>query len=181
MRPPLICAMRLHRARPPRMVRAGQAAGRPGKQLHDTCCTRMRHCRRALCSPVAHGLRAGIGSRACLTGGANVSLTIESDPPGADAKTSLGASCRTPCMIPVAGRPRIHGELFAQRLPAAGHAGAPAHARRIQLSKSRPRRRAAAGRSGAQPGLCAAPAGPASDADQEGPRAREAAPATPKQ
>ena len=33
---------------------------------------------------------------------ANVSLTIESDPPGADAKTSLGASCRTPCMIPVA-------------------------------------------------------------------------------
>ena len=33
--------------------------------------------------------------------GPNVSLTIESDPPGADAKTSLGASCRTPCMIPV--------------------------------------------------------------------------------
>src|SRR5947207_3333686 len=33
--------------------------------------------------------------------GAAVSLTIESDPPGADAKTSLGASCRTPCMIPV--------------------------------------------------------------------------------
>ena len=37
-----------------------------------------------------------------LSSGANVSLTIESDPPGADAKTSLGASCRTPCMIPVA-------------------------------------------------------------------------------
>lgn len=36
-----------------------------------------------------------------LTRGANVSLTIESDPPGADAKTSLGPSCRTPCMIPV--------------------------------------------------------------------------------
>ena len=36
-----------------------------------------------------------------LTSGANVSLTIESDPPGADAKTSLGPSCRTPCMIPV--------------------------------------------------------------------------------
>ena len=36
-----------------------------------------------------------------LSGGSNVSLTIESDPPGADAKTSLGASCRTPCMIPV--------------------------------------------------------------------------------
>ena len=36
-----------------------------------------------------------------LSGGANVSLTIESDPPGADAKTSIGPSCRTPCMIPV--------------------------------------------------------------------------------
>ena len=31
----------------------------------------------------------------------NVSLTIESDPPGADAKTSLGPTCRTPCMLPV--------------------------------------------------------------------------------
>lgn len=41
-----------------------------------------------------------------LSGGANVSLTIESDPPGADAKTSIGPSCRTPCMIPVpADRP----------------------------------------------------------------------------
>jgi hypothetical protein len=42
-----------------------------------------------------------------LTGGpSNVSLTIESDPPGADAKLSLGPSCRTPCMIPVpADRP----------------------------------------------------------------------------
>jgi hypothetical protein len=36
-----------------------------------------------------------------ITGGANVSLTIESDPPGADASTSLGPACRTPCMIPV--------------------------------------------------------------------------------
>src|SRR5947209_10611886 len=36
-----------------------------------------------------------------LTSGGNVSLTIESDPPGADARTSLGSSCRTPCMIPV--------------------------------------------------------------------------------
>jgi hypothetical protein len=36
-----------------------------------------------------------------LSGGNNVSLTIESDPPGADAKTSLGPGCRTPCMIPV--------------------------------------------------------------------------------
>jgi hypothetical protein len=37
-----------------------------------------------------------------MSSASNVSLTIESDPPGADAKTSLGASCRTPCMIPVA-------------------------------------------------------------------------------
>ena len=36
-----------------------------------------------------------------LGGGSNVSLTIESDPPGADSKTSLGPGCRTPCMIPV--------------------------------------------------------------------------------
>lgn len=36
-----------------------------------------------------------------ITSGANVSLTIESDPPGADARTSLGPTCRTPCMIPV--------------------------------------------------------------------------------
>ena len=36
-----------------------------------------------------------------MSGGSNVSLTIESDPPGADARTSLGTSCRTPCMIPV--------------------------------------------------------------------------------
>jgi hypothetical protein len=36
-----------------------------------------------------------------LGGTTNVSLTIESDPPGADAKTSLGPSCRTPCMLPV--------------------------------------------------------------------------------
>jgi len=36
-----------------------------------------------------------------LSSGANVSLTIESDPPGADASTSLGPRCRTPCMIPV--------------------------------------------------------------------------------
>ena len=36
-----------------------------------------------------------------LGGTPNVSLTIESDPPGADAKTSLGPSCRTPCMLPV--------------------------------------------------------------------------------
>ena len=36
-----------------------------------------------------------------LSGGASVSLTIESDPPGADAKISLGPTCRTPCILPV--------------------------------------------------------------------------------
>src|SRR5712691_8885053 len=29
------------------------------------------------------------------------SLAIESEPPGAEAKTSLGQSCRTPCKLPV--------------------------------------------------------------------------------
>jgi hypothetical protein len=28
-------------------------------------------------------------------------LTIESDPPGAEARTSLGGTCRTPCALPV--------------------------------------------------------------------------------
>jgi hypothetical protein len=28
-------------------------------------------------------------------------LTIETDPPGADARTSMGATCRTPCALPV--------------------------------------------------------------------------------
>jgi len=28
-------------------------------------------------------------------------LTIESDPPGAEARTSLGGTCRTPCSLPV--------------------------------------------------------------------------------
>jgi len=43
-----------------------------------------------------------VPSMGSFSRGPAVSLTIESDPPGADAKTSLGASCRTPCMIPVA-------------------------------------------------------------------------------
>jgi hypothetical protein len=65
-----------------------------------------------VCAVASALLLAGCGSSApswdfmpsmsSLSGGANVSLTIESDPPGADAKTSFGASCRTPCMIPVA-------------------------------------------------------------------------------
>ena len=36
-----------------------------------------------------------------LSSSASVSLTIESDPPGADAKTSFGPTCRTPCTLPV--------------------------------------------------------------------------------
>src|SRR5690242_6623962 len=61
-----------------------------------------------VCAVGSAMLVAGCGSWAptswiptSLMSGANVSLTIESDPPGADARTSLGASCRTPCMIPV--------------------------------------------------------------------------------
>ena len=63
-----------------------------------------------VCAVAGAALLAGCGSWApswdlmpsMSSGGPAVSLTIESDPPGADAKTSLGASCRTPCMIPVA-------------------------------------------------------------------------------
>src|ERR1700751_6041304 len=29
-------------------------------------------------------------------------LTIESSPPGAEARTSLGGTCRTPCTLPIA-------------------------------------------------------------------------------
>ncbi|MEJ0076085.1 MAG: hypothetical protein WDO17_11665 [Alphaproteobacteria bacterium] len=67
-----------------------------------------------VCAVASALLVAGCGSWApswnfipsSLTSGANVSLTIESDPPGADARTSLGPACRTPCMIPVpADRP----------------------------------------------------------------------------
>ena len=62
-----------------------------------------------VCAIASALLTAGCGTWApswdfipsSLTGNPNVSLTIESDPPGADAKTSLGPSCRTPCMIPV--------------------------------------------------------------------------------
>jgi hypothetical protein len=31
-----------------------------------------------------------------------ISLQLESQPPGADAKTSLGPGCRTPCAVPIA-------------------------------------------------------------------------------
>lgn len=34
-------------------------------------------------------------------GGVQTSLSIESDPPGADARTSTGAGCRTPCSLPI--------------------------------------------------------------------------------
>ena len=50
---------------------------------------------------LAAGCSSWTPSLGFLSSGANVSLTIESDPPGADASTSLGPSCRTPCMIPV--------------------------------------------------------------------------------
>jgi hypothetical protein len=33
---------------------------------------------------------------------ATSNLTIESDPPGAEARTSQGSTCRTPCTLPVA-------------------------------------------------------------------------------
>jgi hypothetical protein len=53
------------------------------------------------CALLAAGCSSWTPSFDFLSSGANVSLTIESDPPGADARTSLGPACRTPCMIPV--------------------------------------------------------------------------------
>ena len=49
------------------------------------------------------------------------SLTIESEPRGAEAKTSLGQSCRTPCQL--SARERILRHVCAERLPAADRVG----------------------------------------------------------
>src|SRR5881396_1044879 len=85
------------------MVRAGGQPGATG----DTVVNMMPIVR--VCAVASALLVAGCASwtpswdflPGSIIGGANVSLTIESDPPGADAKTSIGPSCRTPCMIPV--------------------------------------------------------------------------------
>src|SRR3954468_23483703 len=88
-----------------RMVRAGWAAGATGDAVF-TMKSVARVCAIAGALTVA-GCAGWTPSwdwmPSSLSSGANVSLTIESDPPGADAKASLGASCRTPCMIPVPG------------------------------------------------------------------------------
>ena len=50
-------------------------------------------------------------------------LRLESHPPGAEAKSSLGPSCRTPCALPVAGAGgKLRGHHDAQRLPVADRA-----------------------------------------------------------
>ena len=74
-----------------------------GKQFDDTFCTRMRRRGRPSAQRLHQlGPELGLDAEHRWRRRPDVSLTIESDPPGADAKTSLGASCRTPCMIPVA-------------------------------------------------------------------------------
>src|SRR5262245_53326112 len=80
----------------------GPAAGARGRNVNMTPLVRV-------CAVASLLLAAGCSSwtpiwdflPSGLTSGPNVSLTIESDPPGADARTSLGPTCRTPCMIPV--------------------------------------------------------------------------------
>jgi hypothetical protein len=59
-------------------------------------------------------LACGLGLAACSSGvpdlgldvftskPATTVLTIESSPPGAEARTSLGPTCRTPCTLPIA-------------------------------------------------------------------------------
>lgn len=39
-----------------------------------------------------------------LGGGGGYPVKLESDPPGAEARTSLGPACRTPCTVAVPGR-----------------------------------------------------------------------------
>src|SRR3954464_1946044 len=97
--------LRLRRECGPLMVRAGWGAGATGDTVF-TMKSVARVC--AIAGALAVAGCAGWTPSwdwipSSLSSGANVSLTIESDPPGADAKTSLGASCRTPCMIPVPG------------------------------------------------------------------------------
>ena len=45
-----------------------------------------------------------------------ISLQLESRPPGADAKTSLGPGCRTPCAVPITA-----GADFTVTFTLAGH------------------------------------------------------------
>ena len=106
-------------------------------------------------------------------GGANVSLTIESDPPGADAKTSLGPSCRTPCMIPVPADREftvnysLHGyqpQAMAVRPRAGGDA-----------ARNRGRQRAASADVTPNPVYAQLQPAPPPRADAEGPRAAAAA------
>lgn len=95
--------LRLRRQWRPRMVRPGRQPGATGDAV-ETMTPVVR-----VCAVASALLVAGCASwtpswdflPSSITAGANVSLTIESDPPGADAKTSIGPSCRTPCMIPV--------------------------------------------------------------------------------
>ena len=44
-------------------------------------------------------------------------VSFESEPPGAEAKTSNGQTCRTPCALALPVE-RLYGDLHAQRLPA---------------------------------------------------------------
>lgn len=39
-----------------------------------------------------------------LGGASSLELRLDSEPPGAEARTSLGPSCRTPCVVAVAAR-----------------------------------------------------------------------------
>ena len=92
--------LRLHPQRPPLMVRPGSRGDR-GRSLTMTPIVRVCAIASALSLAGCAAWTPSWDWIPSLSGGANVSLTIESDPPGADAKTSLGPSCRTPCMIPV--------------------------------------------------------------------------------
>ena len=69
-------------------------------------------------------------------------LRIESEPPGADAKTSSGQSCRTPCELAVQPGGEFSVTLALERLSAADRVGpsggARAGARRLAAARAQP-------------------------------------------
>ena len=152
------------------MVRA-RARGRRGRKCNDTLGTRLRHRQRlARCRLQLLDAELELPAEQ-LTSGANVSLTIESDPPGADARTSLGPSCRTPCMIPVpADRSFTVSYSLNGYLPQAIQVGPRSGADARCDVAGAPSDGVLHGDAGtdAQPGLCAASAGAAACPQPEG-------------
>ena len=126
------------------------------------------------CAVASMLLLAGCGSSTpswnflpSLSGGTSVSLTIESDPPGADAKTSLGPTCRTPCILPVPA-----DREFTVSYTLDGYAPqivtVTPHMPERNAARARDGRRRCASGTVAEPGLCTARSGLPAAGKQEG-------------